>query len=228
MDNRVLGLDVSHWQDEMDYQALVDGGVKVLVAKCSQGLFSDHAFKKHYAGALSVGLKFAAYHWDDPILPVAKAVKVIKETLAGKPEISFIAIDVEQYWANWAEWARHRIVHVLPPRRISDHARAVAVGIANLDIPVWIYTRMTFIRDHAMPMWNWVQKYPLWLARYPIHPPKPFELSWDELKTHKAYSYSIDRNPYENVPWLGWQWSGDRFKLPGTDGAADLNWFILP
>lgn len=91
-------------------------------------------------------------------------------------------------------------------------------------LPVVIYTRTSFILEHARPMLSWLGEYPLWLAQYPYLRGTPVNLNWSDLNALITTSSGPTLPP--GIPtWTFWQWSGDRFHLPGISSYPDLNVF---
>ena len=63
----LLGIDVSHYDDAVDWPLLARSGVAFAIVKASQGdYYRDDQCKKHLAGAQAAGLRRGIYHWVDP------------------------------------------------------------------------------------------------------------------------------------------------------------------
>ncbi len=61
---RYEGIDVSHWDDGIDFESVKDAGVSVVYMKASEGAaYIDPNFEKNYRGALKAGLKIGFYHF---------------------------------------------------------------------------------------------------------------------------------------------------------------------
>jgi hypothetical protein len=92
------------------------------------------------------------------------------------------------------------------------------------DLPVMVYTRTSFIKDRAPQMLGWVTNFPLWLAAWPYARGK-VKTTWEELRG-KWLPKSSPTLPKGASHYTFWQWSGDKFILPGLYGSTvDLNWF---
>ncbi len=223
--SKVLGVDVSHWNKDVDWARLKTAGVVFAVIKASQGAGEqDPAFRRHLAGAQAAGLVTGAYHWCDPTCPDEAQVQNFCRAVEGL-SLDFAALDVEQYWQDWAEWQRHKVISRLSPERISQSALAAAEGLrARLNKPVLIYTRSSFIQEYALPMLHWLPDWPTWLAQYP-YPKNRVECSWESLKRDHLPRIYGPRIPWGCPTWTLWQFSGDRFILPGVSGTLDLNYF---
>lgn len=220
-----LGVDVSHWHRTVDWKTLRAGGVSFAIIKASQGVVvSDALLRTHFAGARQAGMVTGVFHWVDPTLPAGAQVEHFLKTCQGL-DFDFAALDVEQHWQSWAEWARHQIVQHIPPERISSVAHEAGVALrAATDKQVIIYTRPSFVQEYARPMQSWLPEWPLWLAYYP-YPVGKIWTNWENLI--KRYSPRI---PGPKLPpgcsnWRFWQFSGDKFLLPGVISPLDLNYF---
>lgn len=61
------GVDVSHWDEDIDWDAVAAGGVGWAYIKATQGTyFEDPAFQVNYDGARAAGLFRGAYHFAEP------------------------------------------------------------------------------------------------------------------------------------------------------------------
>jgi GH25 family lysozyme M1 (1,4-beta-N-acetylmuramidase) len=111
------------------------------------------------------------------------------------------------------------------PRQISDSAEKIAKQLkARVDVPLVIYTRVSFITEYARPMLQWLPDYPLWLAQYPLLPIPKGKLTWENLhEIHPRQTAPLLPSVCSN--WTFWQWSGDRLHLPGIRSCLDLNFF---
>jgi GH25 family lysozyme M1 (1,4-beta-N-acetylmuramidase) len=63
----VEGIDISHHQDELDWQALWDKGKRFAFIKVSEGTdFEDDRWKTHYNEASAIGFLVGPYHYFRP------------------------------------------------------------------------------------------------------------------------------------------------------------------
>jgi lysozyme len=209
---------------------LKEAGVFGIIAKCTQGsTIRDERFTQHITGAQAHGLEVGAYHWHDPTEPYEPQLDNLMRTVRPESGVSFIAIDVEQYW-TWNEYyAAHRENRVI---KQNVHGLAISEGAYKLvrsvslryDLPVMVYTRTSFIKDRAPQMLGWVTNFPLWLAAWPYARGK-VKVTWEELRG-KWLPKSSPTLPKGAEHYTFWQWSGDKFILPGLYGSTvDLNWF---
>lgn len=62
--NHARGIDVSHWQGQIDWVAVKKSGIRFAFAKATEGqLFVDDMFASHIEGAKSQGILVGAYHF---------------------------------------------------------------------------------------------------------------------------------------------------------------------
>ncbi len=236
----ILGIDVSHYDETIDWALLKRCGVEFAMVKISQGDYQrDPAAQKHLYGANNAGLICGVYHWCDPIRPDEAQTSFFLESLHQLP-FHFVCLDVEQYWADWSNWPTPsnrvrskktgkksaRQTYRLNPFRISQNARTVASLIQKElpEKPLVIYTRTSFIEEYARPMTGWVSDYPLWLAQYPYWKELPAQTNWSDLLQRASLPYRL-RLPKGCTSWQFWQCSGDRFLLPGVSSRPDVNVF---
>ncbi len=223
---RALGVDVSHWNDVVDFETLSRGGVSFAVVKISQGSqLRDGRRIQHHAAARRAGLLTGGYHWCDPTHDPAAQVENFLRASDGL-ELDFFAVDVEQYWRDWNEWSARKITRCLPPAQISRCARQVAEGIARHTAkPTLIYTRATFVQAYAAPMLEWLGQWEVWLAQYP-YPRGRLSVDWETLRRDHLPVALAPNLPRGVRDWRLWQFSGDRFILPGSNHQPiDLNWY---
>jgi GH25 family lysozyme M1 (1,4-beta-N-acetylmuramidase) len=241
------GIDVSHYDEKIDWPLLKQGGVEFAIVKVSQGDYrKDPACPDHLEKAALAGLTTAIYHWCDPICGDDSQLNYLLETLAGLA-YQFVCLDVEQTWASWSAWPAPGVPpgiggrprkpkkkgktkqapDLLSPERISQNAHHLALGLrARLPqgVPVVIYTRTSFILEYARPMLAWLPQFPIWLAQYPLLRGTASTLDWSDLNQVLSTSFRPTLPP--GCPaWTIWQWSGDRFRLPGISSHPDLNVF---
>lgn len=223
---RALGVDVSRWNGGLDFAALKAGGVSFAIIKVSQGREMHDVLRlSHNRFAHDAGLICGVYHWCDPCHDPQAQVDNFTRAVQGL-HFDFCAVDVEQHWSDWREWAASKISTAVPAAQISRCARLVAEGIRQATRrPTLIYTRRTFIEAHAAPMLEWLPGWDLWLAQYP-YPRGRLSLTWQALLGEHLPKGLQPALPQGCAGWRFWQFSGDRFILPGSGGRPiDLNFF---
>lgn len=239
-DDRILAIDRSHWVT-VDYNA-ISPDVGLVILKATSGDYSvDGTFVDNAPRVLSSGRLLATYHWDDPIEnSIASADYYLKAVEPWLDNIEFLAVDIEQWWSNWAAWNAWRRgeisgseVPVLPPARIADSGYQIASRIRQkTGKKVVIYTNAYFVLERAPKVLDWLDEFETWYAYYPYNR-QQVTTTWEQLSSHFP---PIEDPvfppawPDKYKTWDGWQFSGDKFLLPGTEdpgtgrrSALDLN-----
>ncbi|HWQ46787.1 MAG TPA: GH25 family lysozyme [Longilinea sp.] len=222
----ILGIDVSRYQKTIDWALLKSKGVEFVVIKATSGNYlQDPKFSDHVAGANAAGLIVGAYHWCDPLVGAGSQAQYFLNAIQGK-QIKFLAADMEQQWASWQEWQNRNITQLLSPTQISENGRQI-VGYwrQRSQLPVVVYTRTSFITNYAQPALSWLKDYPVWLAWYPFRA-GTVSVTWESFA--QSYAPASDtgmRLPSGVNSWTFWQFSGDKFRLPGVDTLVDVNYY---
>lgn len=68
MPTKIAGVDMSKYQDKVDYKALAAGKingypVEFAMLRIGYGKYKDTLFDKHYSGCKAAGIKVGCYHW---------------------------------------------------------------------------------------------------------------------------------------------------------------------
>ena len=96
----VKGVDVSHYQGEIDWEALASQGLSFAFIKATEGSASvDERFAANLEGARAAGLRTGAYHFFSYDSPGAAQAAHFIETVPGLPGMLPPVIDVEFYGA---------------------------------------------------------------------------------------------------------------------------------
>ena len=196
----IPGIDVSHWQGEIDWIKVAQSGVKFVFIKATEfpdrriSVFIDQNLKKNINGALQNNILWGAYHFfRTHIDPIIQA-QVFCETVGHFNSLPPV-MDLEVAGSKGTKLNEKVFTFVKEVQRITGRQTI-------------IYTSGGFWRSYMLynrrSDSDWAQVYPLWLAQYTS--------CWPSI-------------PYPWIAWKFWQYS-DRGKLPGIPGNVDLNWFI--
>ncbi len=154
---RYEGIDVSHYQGDVDWAAVKAAGITFAFAKATQGTAEvDPKFAQNWAAIKAAGLTRGAYHFFDP------------------------GVDAEKQ-------AEHFIATVqleagdLPPVIDIEVSEGVSAEDIDQDIQIWltkvaeaygvtpiIYSDLSFLRENLASGFG---AYPLWIAEYSSTPP---------------------------------------------------------
>lgn len=226
MKNAII-VDVSRWQppSRVSYSTFAENGVNALIAKASQGDFYDVSFPIHITEANSAGLITGAYHWVDPGKDVPTQVQTFTSRIKNLP-VNFVAADMEQHWVSWAEWYNGKVVKTYDSILLNRVTRAFVEGVQDkTGLPILLYTRKSWVEYWAGGGFDsWMSKYFGWFAYYPYARTR-ITCTWDELYTKYWPKLTEPARPRFTAGWLIWQFTGDKFTLPGFGGPLDVNMF---
>lgn len=228
-----LCIDVSHYNKDINYPLLKSSGVTTVIVKSSSGSHqTDFYAKIHVSSARAAGLHIGLYHWIDPLNDGSgQAANFLKRIDELQPE--FVAGDLEQWWADWDLWSKYRTGD-LPLEEVPYVSREQVNRSAHdffnrlkssISLPILCYSSPQFINDRGRLVKNWLSEIQFWLALWK-HPKRIVRCSWPELSTY--FPSDPPEIPTGFPSPAIWQWSGDRFLLPGIKGAIDLNFIIQP
>ena len=154
----IRGIDVSEWQGDIDWDAVVADGIKFAFIRASDGNYMDQYFEENWREAERVGLIRGVYQYFRAGVDASTQVQTVLDRIGEiGPMILPPVIDIEtlddeseaQLWARVAQW-----IEMIES----------ATGVTPI-----VYTYPYFWRTHA-PAGNW-SDYPLWIANYEVDCP---------------------------------------------------------
>jgi len=195
----IPGIDVSHWQREIDWSEVKRSGIKFAFIKATEfpdkrtSLFVDGELRKNIAGASSNGILWGAYHFfRTHIDPVIQA-KVFCEAVGDFNSLPPV-LDLEAAGSK-GERLNYKVRQFLDETERITNIRPIIYSSGGFWRSYLAYEK----RAHT----DWARAYPLWIAQYTNLWPTPL------------------------YPWAGWEfWQyTDKGKIPGIITHVDLNWF---
>lgn len=149
------GIDVSHWQGDINWQKVKSSGIDFAIIKATEGVgYVDPCFKSYTQGAASAGLHIGAYHF----LRLGDAKQQAKEFINAIKPYKWdypIAVDVE-----------HKELLKMGRAGLTDFViEFLDILKANGYYPM-IYTGYNWCINH---LYMSKIKYNLWFARYNDH-----------------------------------------------------------
>ena len=188
-----LGIDVSKWQESVDWNRVRAAEVKFVYVKAVDGTWEDKGFKGHWAGSKAVGLLRGVYHYyrddQDPKAQARKLLEVLRSTgdLGELPP----ALDIEE----------------VNNRTLT--ASKIKLCLEELEklfgrIPL-VYTRAT-IWNPRIGKVTWASRYPLWVAHYTV-------AGW----TDNHIQRTLATQPSLPSPWNTWAIWQITDKAPASD-----------
>jgi|GEM_PF-3527656 len=167
----VLGIDVSHWQGDINWAKVKAAGVKFAMIKATDGATAvDRKFDRNWAGAKAVGIKRGAYHFHQPTDDPHRQVDNLIQNLQLDPGEIPPALDIEFTLPE-----RHPGKPLPAAIRIPAAETWLAEVERQLNIRPMIYTgpnawQVLMVVAGVAPAWT--SKYKLWIANYQVL--KPF------------------------------------------------------
>ena len=200
----IKAIDVSAWQETIDWKKVAGTGVKVAILRCTAGSSNltakDTYFEKNYTGCTQNGIKVGVYRFS-----YAKTIDQIKTeangvvaALKGKTIQYPVFLDLEWDWQQ----------KNLTKNKLGEFIEAFRVIIEKAGYTVGIYCNLNWIRN-ILPAA--AQNYPLWIARYPSD---DNGIIREDLR--------INASTYKNC--IGWQYSS-KGKVSGINGHVDMDVF---
>ncbi|MBI3712163.1 MAG: glycosyl hydrolase family 25 [Burkholderiales bacterium] len=153
------GVDVSHFQGNVDWAAVKAAGIAFAFAKASDGnTYQDTQFKKNWQGMQAAGLPRGAYHFyesnDDPVTQANNFLSAVGAL--AKTDLPPV-IDIESTKGNFGNNSLAANLQIC--------LDAVEKGLKCTPI---IYTNCAFWNANLTAEFG---RYPLWIARYSSAPP---------------------------------------------------------
>ncbi len=195
----IPGIDVSHWQNDIDWAEVKRSGVKFAFIKATEfpdkktTLFIDNKLKINTEGALASGIHWGAYHFFrthiDPVIQAQVFCETVGEFSSLPP-----VLDLEAAGSK-GERLNYKVRQFLEEVEKLSNRKPLIYTSSGF----WRSFMACEKRDHT----DWARFYPLWIAHYTSLWPN---------------------TPYPWIGWAFWQHS-DKGTLPGIKTHVDLNWF---
>lgn len=157
-DFEVHGIDVSHYQAQIDWDTISQQNVSFAFVKATEGATHvDTLFCKNWSEMERVGLKRGAYHFFRPqTSPVAQAQNFIEQVKMNDGDLPPV-LDVE-------------VRDDISKRRLIDAVRTWLIIVeARYDVKPILYTNIKFYNRYLAGHFN---EYPVWIARYNTREPR--------------------------------------------------------
>jgi lysozyme len=198
--NALLGIDVSHWQGQIDWVQVSEAGVKFAFIKATDGVSEDPKMTSNTFGCSGAGIPFGLYHFWRPQIDATKQAQAFKERVTEYPIVQGVTL--------------------VPPGRQFAFALDIEMGSLTEDnqqqalhfitnVQSWVGKTTPFI-VYVSPSYSkfnltdpaWLQ-YPLWTAHY-TDLPQPNIDKWSS--------------------WMFWQ-RQPYATIPGISTPCDVDWF---
>ena len=176
--SRLAGIDVSHFQGHVDWQAVKAAGCAFAFAKATEGAgLTDPFFASNWAGMKAAGLLRGAYHFYRAQQPAAEQAAHFLSSVQFEPGDLPPVLDIE---VNDGVTGQSLVGGV----QTWLDAVEPAAGVTPI-----LYTNTPFWDAHFSDQFS---QYPLWIAHYgPV--PSPLPRGWTDW-TLWQYSQSLHIN----------------------------------
>jgi GH25 family lysozyme M1 (1,4-beta-N-acetylmuramidase) len=194
------GIDVSHWQETIDWAQVAASGQRFAVAKATEGQnYVDPMYATNAAGAAANGIVFGAYHFAKP---------------DDTPNDAVLEAD---HFVDVAQLVPGNLVPALDIERTG--------GLTQAELTQWILTWLGRVTDRlgVKPM---VYTSPHgWLVRTgdtTAVADAGYTILW--VAHWGVSSPTLPANDWQGNGWTFWQYT-DCGTVPGIAGCVDLDWF---
>lgn len=228
---RIWGIDVSDWNDPnaIDFRYLKDNGCRFVIVKSSMGGGLSRRLVAHADAVRKANLHLLIYHWADPTVSIPRQLDYLDQAVKlVRPE--GIAIDIEQWWANWNEFheylsgkRKQSEVRIIPKSSLNSFYYRIMIETSlrfpNITRNNILYTSRWFWTQYVPGMESWISRYPLWIAYYPIKSLR--FMSWDRFDQFIQTS----NYPIKTIQWKLWQVCDNHILLPRMKFGLDVDIF---
>lgn len=195
----IPGIDVSHWQDRINWPAVKNAGKRYVFIKATEGTsYSDPSFPANWQGAREAGILRGAYHFFRPMQDAQRQAEFFCAAFQMEDGDLPPVLDLE-------------VSENLKPATIIQRTETWLAEVENRTgrRPI-IYSGVNFLNTSFQVSPGkppaWVKDYILWIANY------------------LAPSATQPYLPQGWPKWTFWQHSASG-QVNGIVGNVDLNWF---
>lgn len=151
------GIDISSWQENIDWASVPTSTVKFVFAKATEGTdYYSNQFQKQHDGAKSRKIPFGAYHYLDPAADGKDQAEYFLEATDGYEGQLLPALDIEEAAGQTAD----QIITC-----VEDFTAAVDATLEGKR--TIIYTYLSFWQNTLGGSSDF-SGHPLWVAQYPV------------------------------------------------------------
>lgn len=162
--NNIQGIDISHYQSDIDIQAAAKQGIKIVYLKATEGEHTtDPAFKDLYSKVRAAGLKVGAYHFFHAggNYTVNKQTENFCTAIEGMSLDCLPTVDIEDGG-----------YHGGTPGEITAQIIAFVDEVkAKTGLDCAVYSNTNFIKEHLLAESDKLEKLNLWVAHYGVNTP---------------------------------------------------------
>lgn len=219
---RAFGIDISRYQ-RIDWD-VVAPNVDFVWAKCSEGTaWKDPAFADNVQACYDRDVPIGAYHYfitsyytqfpfnDKSRWPAPEDDAQLQNLISAlkHKKFYFLAIDIEETGNKNQS-----------PSWISEGAKIFAgrvqdwLALNHPGVPLFIYTRNTYIAQYAPSINDWIGQHNSWIAQWTWNKGST-TVTWEQARATMPVDTLKPKYFSNRSTWEMWQYSGDRFIPPG-------------
>ena len=166
----IRGIDVSHYQGNIDWKKVSDSGIRFAYIKVTEwGDWMDDRFESNYVWARSAGVLIGAYHYYSLRIDPMKQFDHIIHTLSGKNLDLPLALDLE-FWGNssmrpdreeFQKWLHILLEHLeayqwrKPVLYMTYEFREAYLGREFDTYPIWIRDIFAYPSIQSLALWQY-------------------------------------------------------------------------
>ncbi|WP_375326496.1 glycoside hydrolase family 25 protein [Candidatus Tisiphia endosymbiont of Nemotelus uliginosus] len=192
------GIDVSHWQGEINWQKVKEVGINFAIAKVTGGSdYQDPKFLSNWVGMKNNNIKAAAYHYLKGYQLPESQITNIKEALVAKCDFDvcndILAIDVEE-----------KLNENVGPEQMADTLYGLLVALNKTFNNIYIYCSPNYWENKVAWQKYDFSPYKLWIAHWTKEKSPTIPTTW------------------QDKGWVWWQHSS-KGRIDGIVGDVDLD-----
>lgn len=200
MEGCIKGIDVSHYQGEIDWKAVKAAGVEFAIIKATEGdTYEDPRLDENAIGADRVGIAAYLYHFFRPEINVDDQVSNFLFAWSRLPSKVFAWLDVEVQ-PRGAGYRNSAQVTVFALDWIQQFEKRTYSAARR---KVGLYTYPDFAAHHLD---SGLEEYPLWISHFGVSVP--------------TVPKQLGKGAED---WDVWQYTNQGV-IPGIKGKVDMNW----
>ena len=194
----IRGVDISNWQPNINYRALKDAGVEIVIMKASESnYYRDKCLDQHYNGCKAQGMKVGFYHFFRCDKNATEQARFFVNCIQGKAYDVKLVLDIESN-----EGKNKATVTAMAREFLQEVQRLTGTE------PM-IYTYTGFANSYLDSS---LACYPVWIAHYSPLNPNPcslcdsngwdgFQFASDGLIANSGYT-NLDINEFKPSVYL--------------------------
>lgn len=193
------GMDVSHWQGNINWGQVGNGQIRFSLTRASHGYEEDTEYVDNRIGASEEGIFFGAYHYAVPKGTTKEAVRQADFFLDLATPQSGDILPVLDMEASGGK----------SPKRLIEWVNAFLRRVENrVDVKAIIYTSPSFWETAMSNTKRFARRgHPLWIANWEVQRPR------------------VPAGNWAGRGWTFWQWTDCR-SVNGINGCVDGNRYI--